>query len=127
MKKGKGYFAIYANGELFIDTKIIFNSKTYYASKENDGIGKCKFFENKSDIYKYYNIIDPEIKLYKFEVSNSSHVYVMASNENDAKDMASDWVKSRHFGGFGEYITGFGEIIAEVSNTGRGDKFLYKP
>jgi hypothetical protein len=125
--KSNGYLVMYVNGKLFIDTKIVFNGKTYYATKENDGIGKCKYFENRSDIYNYYKLPDPEMKLFKYNVSNGTNIYVMASHETDGRDIAKEWISERYFGGSSEYIIGFGEIIAEVSNTGRGDKLLYKP
>jgi hypothetical protein len=120
-----GIYANYTNGKLIFSKKpITINSIIYDPDKDKKDIKGFKWFKNKTEAYKFFNIFQTtENELHLAKLTNGSSVYVVGIDDMDCRDKIYEFMEKRFFADPSIQIESM-EHIAETSSKGFVDRLL---
>jgi hypothetical protein len=119
-----GVYANQTNEKLIITSDpIVINGVTYDPKTHKEDIKGFKWFKKKWMAEEYYDKLNGEQELYIATLSNNKKAYVVAFDENEARDKIYKWVKKRFFGGSMVNISNI-EHLAETKTKGFVPKLI---
>lgn len=120
-----GIYANYTNGKLITSKKPIkINGKEFDPDKDKKDIKGFKWFKNKTEAYKFFNILQStENELHLAKLTNGSSVYVVGIDDVDCRDKVYEYMEKRFFADPSINIESM-EHIAETSTKGFVDRLL---